>query len=158
MALYFAAIDAVKDSKNLSGDFAMWVLQTESVNAHRTADASVQVVEVAGATSRNLGAQAGLFTLVQEKFDRNAKLAVPPRVLRIDQVLAMSGGARGLHKIIAPRSLAPLMLNLCEQHGVTASTLFPGPDGAVREVMDGLSQSAFEQALLDSADRHRAGE
>lgn len=134
VALYFAASDAVRRGR--SGSMAVWALRTDSLNAHRTKTAQIQVVTVSGATSRYLAAQAGVFTLVQERYKRDDEVQNPPVIPRIDEVLALSQGGQELHKVVVPRACAAQALEACAAYGVSAATLFPGMDGAARQVVD----------------------
>jgi hypothetical protein len=111
---------------------AVWVLDLE----RRGLFSEVEVVRVPGATSKNLAAQEGLFTLV-----RGARVRGQPYVgSRIEDVLdakfAHSPTACPLWKITLPRSEAPKLLDRCAKFGVSGAVLFPGYDGAARSALN----------------------
>lgn len=126
VAAYFAAAEAVKSEENPS-HFAVWELDTRDLPKYQIID----MMEVPGGVSRNLAAQAGVFTLspirshILEEF----------RPYWIDP----DGGserslALNLIKHIVPTTQASEMLEICDKFGVSGATLFPGYEGVGHQV------------------------
>ena len=82
------------------------------------------------ATNPNLRAQRGLFTLVEERPGKNARLP-------LDEALGKDGlGYIDLRRFSLPTSEAPHLLRLLAVEGVTAARLFPGYGGVVESMFD----------------------
>lgn len=129
VALYFAASTALRRKADAQGgDLAIWALPVDNSRAWR----SIKVIEMTGATSVNLAAQSGLFTM--QVGPLLAGRGTTARGLE-EEKLELSSATR-LHKFTLPASEAGELLKLCWQFGVTAPVLFPGLDGISRHVTD----------------------
>jgi hypothetical protein len=132
VAAYFAAEGGLDREDAEDRSVAVWVLDLERRGLFR----EVEVVRVPGATSKNLAAQEGLFTLV-----RGAGARGQPYVpSHIEDVLAAKFAhnptACPLWKLTLPRSEAPRLLDRCAKFGVSGATLFPGYDGAAKSALN----------------------
>jgi len=130
-AIYFAAANALTDDQ--SDRLAVWVLETERLDPFLRNGEGLQVVALPGATSPNLAAQHGLFTVVLERIRRGAQW--PEKTVE-DVFASVANAEPPLHKVTAPRRVAVELLEICETLGVGGGTLFPGMDGAAREARD----------------------
>lgn len=134
VAAYFAAAAALSANET-TGRLAIWALNTLG---HRTWE-TLALIDVPGATSINLAAQSGLFTLpLGEKF-RGANFSPigieeEPDVYRYS--LQESEGVSPLICYTLPIDEAEELLALCRKLGVGGATLFPGVEGVVREVYE----------------------
>jgi hypothetical protein len=130
VAAYFAAEGAL--GRGEGGDsFAVWVLDLERRGLFR----DIEVVRVPGATSKNLAAQEGLFTLVRGTAARGQ----PNVDARVEDVIndqfSHDPNACPLWKLTLPRAAASQLLDRCAKFGVSAATTFPGYDGAAKSTM-----------------------
>lgn len=134
VAAYFAAAAALRANES-TGNLAIWALNTIGHQAWET----LALIDVPGATSVNLAAQSGLFTLpIGEKF-RGANFS-PIGIEEESDVYRYSGQAsEGVFPLICytlPIEEAAQLLALCRKLGVGGATLFPGVEGVVREVYE----------------------
>ncbi len=147
VAAYFAASTALTDP----GDehLAVWALNvSDSANWK-----SLRYLQMPGATSQNLAAQDGVFTVstLSATFGGGNDSTT---VDRLEDVVARASQPKPiLIKALLPRSQAPYLLKLCAEFGVKGSTLFPGYQGVAREVTDqaysGIDlQSQWTEAAL----------
>ena len=123
VAAYFAASEAVfnKTAKRL----AVWALDTQTSLPRLE---NLEFIRVPGGNNANVAAQAGLFTLLMQKYARGSAFEEPDN--HCDYIAA--SGNKSLAKITLPVSEAPKIIDLCERHGITAATLFPDFYGAAR--------------------------
>lgn len=132
VAAYFAAAGALRE-QNDSSHLAVWALCI----FRRLDWEDLSFVEMPGGTSANLAAQAGVFTVSGIKATKgqhfeSTAIEHQPDVYRFE-----SNDARpGLVKITLPASEAANLLEYCADFGVKGSVLFPGYEGAAREVND----------------------
>jgi hypothetical protein len=131
VASYFAAEGGLDDGGHGDGDMAVWALDLERRGLFR----GVEVVRVPGATSKNLAAQEGLFTLVRGPGARGQPYVGSRIEDVLDEKFAHNPSACPLWKITLPRSQAPKLLERCAKFGVSGATLFPGYDGAARSAL-----------------------
>lgn len=128
VAAYFAAEGGIQHE---CGEVAVWVLDLERRGLFR----EVEIVRVPGATSLNLAAQQGLFTLVRGTGGRGQAHAD----LRVEDVItakfAHNPKACPLWKLTLPRSEAPKLLDRCSKFGISAASLFPGYEGAAKSAL-----------------------
>lgn len=90
----------------------------------RDREASIVVVSIPTGHNSNLAAQRGVFTLVRELGDDGP----PLESLGIE--------SRFLRRISLPRHWAPEVLARLHKHGVHGASVFPGPGGAARAVLE----------------------
>jgi hypothetical protein len=123
VAAYFAAAEALfnKTAKRL----AVWALDTELTLPRL---ANLELIRVPGGNNANVAAQAGLFTLLRQKYARGSAFEGPESLC--DYATAI--GSKSLAKITLPVSEAPKILDLCERNWITEATLFPDFYGAAR--------------------------
>jgi hypothetical protein len=123
VAAYFAASEALFNKK--AKRFAVWALDTQ-VTIPRLEN--LEFIRVPGGNNANVAAQAGLFTLLRQKYARGSAFEGPENLC--EYVAAL--GSKSLAKITLPVSEAPKIIDLCERHGITAAALFPDFYGAAR--------------------------
>ncbi|MGM8851359.1 hypothetical protein ACS8E6_12715 [Salinicola halophyticus] len=131
MACYFAA-SAVLHTPAKSGRLAIWALNTEKLSG----SGPVKFLEMPGATSANLAAQDGVFTVSTLKATMGGGLdsTTVERLLEYDE--SEDDLKPLLWKLTLPTSEASELLGLCSDFGVKGSTLFPGYEGVAREIQD----------------------
>jgi hypothetical protein len=147
-AAYFAAADAARTRTNdaEAGSLEIWAFQWRPVlgwDLWNGSDTVVHFVRTARGLNPNLHAQEGVFTVVAKSHPRRNDPAAPPTldeliVSRIrEQSLAWRQSAAentglAMRRLRLPRSQAPRLLRMLWEEGVSAATLFPSFDGAVR--------------------------
>lgn len=89
-----------------------------------------------GGTSANLAAQAGVFTVSGIKATRDEHFESTALEHQADVYRHQTGAYPGLVKMNLPIKQAGELLSLCADLGVKGSVLFPGYEGAAREVND----------------------
>jgi hypothetical protein len=141
VAAYFAASDAL--SMDDAGELAVWALD---LGPGHFGMQDLHVVRVPGSNNANLAAQAGLFTLLTQKYVRGA----PFEGYECLCDYVRSVGSKALLKITLPHSEAPKVLDLCERYGITAATLFPDFNGAARATVE----EQLRRAKSDWTDAH----
>jgi len=143
VAAYFAASEVLRwetdrrDKTNL----AIWALDSSRFQDKQPDDAlprgglypHISLVHAPGATSPNLAAQAGLFTLLKERGP--AKGPVESRALEDEFISAPDSP---LIKITLKAIHAPSVLLLCNEYWINAATLYPGYDGAGLAVFEAI--------------------
>ena len=131
-AVYFAASSAVSralksnDTKMLS----VWVLDIELAHLFK----QLRVVEIPGDASPHLAAQDGLFTAHLHSGRRGE----PFNTVGLEEEFA-AHSSTPLLKLTTPVSESVRLLELCDKIGFSAATMYPGPDGAGRAVMEGIN-------------------
>ena len=123
VAAYFAASEALFNKK--AKRFAVWALDTQATLPGLE---NLEFIRVPGGNNANVAAQAGLFTLLRQKYTHGSAFEGPENLC--DYAAAM--GSRSLAKITLPVLEAPKIIDLCERNGITAATLFPDFYGAAR--------------------------
>lgn len=124
VAAYFAVTQAI--SLNYRPErIAVWALIENF--SHRSD--GVSIVRLPGATSVNLAAQAGVFTLAQPGEDPKA-----PMSFRCLSELAADHTTLSLAKYTLPFSAVPLLYDSLVRLAVTGALLFPGFDGVAKDV------------------------
>jgi hypothetical protein len=123
VAAYFAASEALFNKT--SEYMAVWVLDTQMTIPRLD---KLEFIRVPGGNNANVAAQAGMFTLLRQKYARGSVFAQPEELC--DYVV--ESGSKSLAKITLPVSEAPKIIDLCERNGITAATLFPDFYGAAR--------------------------
>ena len=132
VAAYFAASKALKKRRIWKkGDkMSVWALDIAKINLYK----NIEIVKVPGSASSNLAAQAGLFTIHRQEGKRGEKFIPKPMESEFEKLPNSP-----LCKVTLPVENARQVLKLCALYGVTASTLFPGFDGAAKAVIDSLN-------------------
>jgi hypothetical protein len=132
IAAYFAASGA-----NISdpGNLAVWALNIEYLHIYP----HIRMVSMPGANSQRLGAQQGLFTIVQEPESRGE----PVKCASLSDVLISNNEQRSkpkpLWRLTLPKSESARLLYLCHINGVDGATVYPGAVGAAQATMERLS-------------------
>ncbi|WP_404464021.1 FRG domain-containing protein [Vreelandella aquamarina] len=131
VAAYFAASSAVRvpDTNN---ELAVWALRVDFSNRWE----KLSLLTLPGGTTANLAAQAGVFTVSGIKATAGETFESTAVEYQEDVYSNLVGPNPGLIKMTLPTSEAPELLNLCADLGVKGSVLFPGYEGAAREVND----------------------
>lgn len=127
VACYFAASSAIH-SQNEPQHIAVWKLDLQEVNQWQ----NLSLVELPGGTSTNMAAQAGLFTVREVSGIGDGDWESD----MIDDFTGALGRRLHLQKITLPFREVPRLLAACKSLGVSGSTLFPGYEGAAREMKD----------------------
>lgn len=131
VACYFAA-SAVMHTPAKSGYLAIWALNREKLKDW----GAVELLEMPGATSANLAAQDGVFTVSTLEATMGGGL----ESTTVENLLDYDDDTDDPHpllwKLTLPSSEAPGLLGLCADFGVKGSTLFPGYEGVAREIRD----------------------
>ncbi len=100
---------------------------------------NVAIIEPPGGTSRNLAAQAGLFTVQHIHSDSSSTFVHMP-LEDEPEIYRRPNDAFHHTELLTRYSLpfyeAPNLIKLCAMFGVSGSTLFPGYEGVTREVYD----------------------
>lgn len=131
VAAYFAASGAVRDP-DINNELAIWALRVDLSNRWE----KLSLLTLPGGTTANLAAQAGVFTVSGIKATAGEHFESTAVEYQEDVYSNLIGPNPGLIKITLPKSEAPELLNLCADLGVKGSVLFPGYEGAAREVND----------------------
>lgn len=131
VAAYFAAAGALRNPDN-PGHLAVWALSIH----HRASWEGLSFVEMPGGTSANLAAQAGVFTVSGIKATRGEHFESTALEYQEDVYRHQTKEYPGLVKMVLPSQEAGELLRLCADLGVKGSVLFPGYEGAAREVND----------------------
>lgn len=133
-AAYFAASTALSNYDKWKEDtkIAVWALDIEQIHKYQ----NIEIVRVPGSTSKNLAAQSGLFTLWKQGTPRGEPFRATPLE---DEFISTQNNIIPLYKMTLPVKYAPKILDYCRLHGVSASTLFPGYDGAAKAVIDDIN-------------------
>jgi len=131
VAAYFAASSALENKHQWKEKerLAVWALDIEVINLYR----NISIISVPGSASKNLAAQAGVFSLHRQE----GKTREPINFVSMEQEFTRLPDTL-LFKISIPIK-SKKILELCELYGVTASTLFPGFDGAAKAVNDSMN-------------------
>lgn len=130
VAAYFAASSALQ-LKEPADEIAVWSLNT----LMRKQWTKLSLVSLPGGTTANLAAQSGLFTI-----HRGASLFEAVQA-GLEEEAELTEALFGLNqpafvKITMPFSECPRLLRICANYGVSAPVLFPGMEGARRNVVD----------------------
>lgn len=152
IAAYFAAIDSANRTDGDRGkvttapSLAVWglsVLRTQRLLA-TAPDPSprLRVVRVPAGSNARLGAQEGLFTVLDDKLPLESAFLKQLGLDEVVQSLAPTTESSAapqtfLRRLALPALLAPRLLALLAEEFVTATQLFPGLDGAFRTVSEG---------------------
>ncbi|MDN3559795.1 FRG domain-containing protein [Vreelandella neptunia] len=131
VAAYFAAAGALRNADQPS-HLAVWALSIH----HRGSWRDLSFVEMPGGTSANLAAQAGVFTVSGIKATRGEHFESTALEHQDDVYRHQTGAYPGLVKLTLTIEEAGKLLHLCADLGVKGSVLFPGYEGAAREVND----------------------
>ncbi len=131
VAAYFAASGALRSTQHQS-HLAVWALNIHNHMAWK----HISLVKMPGGTSANLAAQAGVFTVSSIKATRGEHFESTALEYQEDVYRHQSEEQPGLIKVTLPVSEAGELLRLCSDLGVKGSVLFPGYEGAAREVND----------------------
>lgn len=131
VAAYFAASGILR-STSRNSRLAIWALR---VFGHEDWE-NISFVEMPGGTSANLAAQGGVFTVSSIKSVGSEPFEYLPLEREQDVYKRQDDGFQGLIKLTLPVEEASNLLNLCIDFGVKGSVLFPGYEGAAREVND----------------------
>ena len=108
---------------------AVWAYQIDTPLRH---DENFRQVNVPGSTSRNIAAQAGVFTLIKQYPNRSQK----PEEIPSFEDMTKNPNNPPLWKYTVPVSESIKILQLCEAYGVNSAILFPGYDGVGKAVDD----------------------
>jgi len=111
---------------------AVWAL---NIHHHRSWE-NVALLEMPGGISANLAAQAGVFTVSGINAGRGERFESIALEFQQDVYRHQTRDLPGLVKITLPIAESLNLLHLCSDLGVKGSTLFPGYEGAAREVND----------------------
>lgn len=131
VAAYFAASGALR-SETQSSHLAIWALR---VFGHEDWE-NIALIEMPGGTSANLAAQAGVFTVSGINVGRGERFESLALEHEQDVYKRQTRDFPGLLKVTLPLEEAGELLRLCDDLGVKGSVLFPGYEGAAREVND----------------------
>ncbi len=137
-AAYFAAsgVRNLDKKEQSNGNLAVWVLDRDGFLKHR----GWRVIRVPGATSANLAAQEGEFTL---RTEMDSGSSDPPQ-LAIDKFFVDMNNPP-LLKLTAPKRLACEIISRCGSYGLSGVNLFPDYYGAVRATLEQFSGLSGEQ-------------
>lgn len=139
IAAYFAASDALLKGEKDGEPLAVFALEQEGECMWR--DEMSAFVPPRSRTT-NLAAQMGLFTVVHANESRTR----PHPIRSVEDVLVHCRGrfsspeCTPLHQYTLPCGQAADLLEICALYGITAATMFPGYDGAGREVRERMTQ------------------
>lgn len=136
VAAYFAASQFLNESTAVDDNskLAVWVLDLSDLRFFHD---SLQVVKLPGSTSNNLAAQKGLFIIHRKKYGvgRNDEFLPEDICSDVDDLIINSNECN-VQKVTLPTKFAGDLLLRCEKFGISAATLFPGVDGAVKAALE----------------------
>ena len=124
VAAYFAAFQALS-SQEKDSRIVVWVLNIKKLKTIN--DATIEIVNVPGATSINLAAQAGCFT----SFNLPGETKISDISLGRLPTLFLEG----ILKVTLPVTEVSQVLYYCARFGITSSILFPGFNGAAEAAL-----------------------
>ncbi|MFC1643250.1 FRG domain-containing protein [Myxococcota bacterium] len=128
VAAYFPAVEVAERACEPT-HLAVWALFRERLHDKGR---RLKFYQAPGATDPNLHAQCGLFTLLAAEND-------PSLEEHIAQLLLESTGDTPLlRRLLLPASEARRLLRFLADEGVHGASLFPGPDGVVRWMREGV--------------------
>jgi hypothetical protein len=150
-AAYFAAVEAARavEEKRASETGSFSVFAVHPGNILRTIklgprDTTIRVVEVPPATNQNLRAQEGVFTVVDVLGAEPSRPADRTTLDELIRTLSIPESSLHLFPDEAPllrqmnliNSQAGRLLRMLWNEGVSGASLFPGPQGVVREMRE----------------------
>jgi hypothetical protein len=133
VAMYFAASQALHLDEQPEL-LAVWVIDAESLELESL---GLQVLSIAGGVSGNLAAQKGSFMLYKEPelVDFTDDFCPKKHEAIIDKLLFESDKITA-YKITLPACFAGELMLQCLKFNISATTLFPGADGAAKGVLE----------------------
>ncbi|MBB3190917.1 FRG domain-containing protein [Halomonas cerina] len=131
VAAYFSASSVVREPES-AGELAVWALRVDMCKQWE----KLSFLTMPGGTTANLAAQAGVFTISGIKATGGEHFESTAIEHQEDVYNNLLGPCPGLIQMTLPVSEAPELLRLCADLGVKGSVLFPGYEGAAREVID----------------------
>lgn len=144
VAMYFAALQCMEDFYRSDKNVPVYLFETEflaviTLDLHRSASLNdvFQVRSAPGYTSANISAQKGLFTFLNG-FDVDG----------LDLLNMQAKGGLFVRHIISIKQAAEIFLR-CNNLGISASTLFPGYEGAVWQCRQNILVRKYEQTVLN---------
>ncbi|MET3433555.1 hypothetical protein ABIC71_003057 [Herbaspirillum seropedicae] len=137
IAAYFAAASGLTEEYNDEDRIAVFALDPVAVRLVN----GLKMIRVPGRTSANLSAQNGLFILVENSGFRAVEFT--PDV-SLESKLTIPGL---LQKITLPKSQVGHLLQRCNVFGISAASIYPGPDGAAKAALEALMSWNYEQAM-----------
>lgn len=140
VACYFAVAGVLEDPKP-GTRMAIFALTNDPFGVGE----AYKHIRVPGATSANIAAQQGSFVLVNNTGSRGEDFSVD---VSLDDLVT---APQELYKFTLPVHQAPKVLQLCKRFGVSASTIFPGYDGAARATLDDNLASSFQVRLVEKS-------
>jgi hypothetical protein len=147
VAAYFAAVN-FKDGDQ-TGDLAVWALNVEFLHMF----SRIELVAMPGANSLRLGAQQGVFTLVQPDVQRGVAVDFD-RISVVDTLNSSNENPskpRQIWKLTLPKSEALRLLYLCHLNGVDGSSVYRDAAGAATAVIERAAWSRNNPATGVSA-------
>lgn len=137
VAAYFAASSALANCENWdSENICIWALDRAKVKHFEY----VRIFSAAGTISRNLVAQSGLFTVHQHDAMRGQRFHVEALEDEFGELPDTP-----LLKMTLPAFEAVKLYELCHTAGFSGSTIYPGPDGAGKSVIDMMNAEAAKR-------------
>jgi hypothetical protein len=136
VAAFFAARQALdQPSKGPSPDLVVWACQS---GKRFLFDDEIPLVQRLPLPSPNLARQSGLFTLhrVRPQVSDDLEALLSQRRCLEELVRSRPLGGTPLVKHVLRKTEAKNLMLRCEMFGVTAATMFPGYDGAVKATLD----------------------
>ena len=136
VAAYFAASGASVAGAGSGQQVAVWALDQSRLSSIASSEEQVIVVRAPLATNPNLRAQRGLFTLHGMRLQAD-KTEVDIPLNDLIGILAGKAKARDaspqpfMYLYRLPAEKAPLLLQLLDQEGTSAASIYPGYTGVV---------------------------
>jgi hypothetical protein len=144
VAAYFAASAALQDLPS-SKELAVWVLDISQWWSWY-GDTGISFLEMPGATSTNLAAQSGVFTVSTRKIHTRDELE-PTSLEKLLEEPESESEKPLISKLTLPLHEAPNVLSFCAEFGIMGSTMFPGYEGVAREIRDNAFAGTLEKSL-----------
>lgn len=94
----------------------------------------LRIFSVPGATSVNIPAQSGLFSLMQQHGERGRSM----KILTLEHEFSKLSDTP-LTKYVIPVDQLVELYELCKEAGLTSARIFPGADGAAKAVIDSIN-------------------
>lgn len=137
VAAYFAASSALACAENLNNErICIWALDKSKAKHYEY----VRIFSAAGTTSKNLVAQSGLFTVHQHDAFRGQPFHVDALEEEFGELPDTP-----LTKMTIPALEAINLLDLCQNAGFSGSSIYPGPDGAGKSVIDMINYESAKR-------------
>jgi hypothetical protein len=153
VAAYFAAKDALRQANDPDENLSVWILDTTrmwnvTMDQGRVVKTdlavpypAVRIVETPGSNNKNIAAQAGVLTVINEIILEGGTRIPPSRPTSHDDYYLRAFAEKTikeavpLSRVSAPRKFGAGILRYCDTHFINEAAMFPDYYGAARAAM-----------------------